>query len=321
MREGVRAGTVAALAILALGLGAATLDSTVTSDRGAGTGPEAGPAEGTGGEGRVPGPSTGPGQAFEVPFLDVVTVLILVILVLAVVSYVTRNWREAVVALVGVSLVLGLVYVSLNLVGAPASPSSPVASSGNATPAGGGGETGVVQPAVPSWLVGLVVVVGGAGTILAFFLTRSGDDGTETAPDEDVTDAAAVGRAAGRAVDRLEADTDTDDVDNEVYRTWREMTDLLEVDRPATSTPGEFAEAAVAVGLGREDVDELTRLFEDVRYGDVPATEEAERRAADVFGRIEARYADDADDGGRGGRKTRNVGRGPNEVRRRGDDR
>nr|WP_303647825.1 DUF4129 domain-containing protein [Haloarchaeobius amylolyticus] len=99
---------------------------------------------------------------------------------------------------------------------------------------------------------------------------------------------AAVGAAAGRAADRLE---DTTAVDNEVYRAWREMTTHLDVPDPQSSTPAEFAEAAVAAGMTREQVDELTALFEEVRYGGEAPTSDRETRAIDALRAIEAAHA------------------------------
>ncbi|QLH83111.1 DUF4129 domain-containing protein [Halosimplex pelagicum] len=93
--------------------------------------------------------------------------------------------------------------------------------------------------------------------------------------------------AAGRAADRLEEHNA--DVDNEVYRAWWEMTSMLDVADPDTATPGEFADAAVAAGMGEDDVAELTRLFEEVRYGQRdPASRE--KVALSVFRSIEHAY-------------------------------
>ncbi|MFB6104699.1 MAG: DUF4129 domain-containing protein [Halobacteriaceae archaeon] len=98
-----------------------------------------------------------------------------------------------------------------------------------------------------------------------------------------------LGQAAGDAADRIDQDGDAD---NEVYRAWREMTGYVDVDRPAASTPREFAAAATAAGMAEPDVAELTDLFEEVRYGGLPATEDAERRAVEALRRIEDSYAD-----------------------------
>ena len=100
---------------------------------------------------------------------------------------------------------------------------------------------------------------------------------------------AAVGAAAGRAADRLE---EGGEFDNEVYRAWAEMTRPLDVDRPAATTPDEFARAAVDAGLAADDVAELTRLFEEVRYGGRETTPAVETRAISVLERIESTYAD-----------------------------
>ena len=103
---------------------------------------------------------------------------------------------------------------------------------------------------------------------------------------EDRTDA--LGAAAGRAAERIEA---ADDVDNEVYRAWVTMTSLLDVPRPESSTPGEFADAAVDAGMHPEHVSELTRLFEDVRYGYAEPDDAVENRSISVLRRIEETYA------------------------------
>jgi len=71
------------------------------------------------------------------------------------------------------------------------------------------------------------------------------------------------------------------------------MTDHLEVRDPTSSTPAEFATAAVEAGMAREHVDELTELFEAVRYGGADVTEDRERRAVEALRRIEATYAGD----------------------------
>ncbi|WP_390215270.1 DUF4129 domain-containing protein [Halobaculum halobium] len=81
-------------------------------------------------------------------------------------------------------------------------------------------------------------------------------------------------------------------MENEVYRAWREMTGALAVDNPRSTTPAEFAVAAVDAGMDRDDVDTLTDLFEAVRYGAEPVTPEREREAVDALRRIEETYAD-----------------------------
>lgn len=116
---------------------------------------------------------------------------------------------------------------------------------------------------------------------------RLGATGGED-PDADGDALAAMARTAGRAADRLE-DADAD-VDNEVYRAWEEMTEHLEVANRGARTPGEFRTAALDAGMARQDVDLLTDLFEEVRYGGAPATSGREEEAAEALRRIETTY-------------------------------
>ncbi len=180
------------------------------------------------------------------------------------------------------------------------------------SPGGGapgvGGEGDAVS--TPEALFLLVVVAALIASVLVLIAaagddeddgTRGGDE-TEVPGDESEPDLVAVGRTAGAAADRIESG----EADNEVYRAWREMTEVLDVDRPASSTPAEFAAAAVDAGVEPEPVERLTDVFERVRYGGADPTGDRERRAVDALRRIEAAHREDADvgrpDGGGGDR-------------------
>jgi hypothetical protein len=304
MKDTLTSAATAVLGLLAVGFAAATLTSTSDSSA-AGSG-----GGGGGGNGSlIPLPEPDPAEptTFDVPFVEFI-LLALVLTLVALLVYAAvfeRDLFRRVVAVAVPFVVAGvlayLLFVVLGDLSLGTSPGQPGFLGGGSTPGGppGGGDTG--ETSSPSLPLGLLAVLGLAlaGVVLVVRRVQgeSGEPGVEEVADPDDGRAAAVGRAAGRAADRLEAGA----ADNEVYRAWREMTDLLEVEEPETSTPGEFAEAAVDAGLGDEDVHELTRLFEDVRYGDAPP-ENYEDRAADVFRRIEAQYAetvegdDDGDD-------------------------
>ncbi|MFC7194890.1 DUF4129 domain-containing protein [Halosimplex aquaticum] len=120
----------------------------------------------------------------------------------------------------------------------------------------------------------------------------TGDEEDEEPEPEPATDVGAIGAAAGRAADRIEG---SDEFENEVYRAWAAMTDHLAVDRPASSTPAEFATAATAAGMDPDDVARLTELFEDVRYGGEEPTADREEAAVETLRRIESTYADDGE--------------------------
>jgi hypothetical protein len=160
--------------------------------------------------------------------------------------------------------------------------------------AGEGGAVGVGGSGVSAPTAALGVVLFVALFAAVFLLVVATGDGAESAEgstsDDDSTDGdgvAAVARAAGRAADRIEADADAD---NEIFRAWATMTDYLDVDRPDSSTPTEFAAAAVDAGMADEDVRELTDLFAAVRYGGAEATNDREDRAVAALRRIESEY-------------------------------
>ena len=296
---------VALLCVGALAAAAATVDAPRASDAGTGTGsgdsagdgPASGvqtPIETQGNDGLIP-------PWFRVAALALFGVALLVTLVIAVQTLDVRTaTRVAVVTLVigliGLALLWAIGPLDTSIGGTQQSGQPDYAN--NET--GGSGEGGrQTDPAdrqfdVP---VALLAAFGLVAVVLVGAIARVSDseesvptsvavDGTAGDESEGVT---AVGEAAGRAADRID-DGDAD-VENTVYRAWREMTDALDVDAPATTTPEEFAEAAVDAGMDGDDVRELTWLFEEVRYGDAAVTDEREQRAHDALRRIESAYA------------------------------
>lgn len=155
---------------------------------------------------------------------------------------------------------------------------------------GGDGGSDPVTPQLPTSGLVLVAAVFLAVTALVVRRFRSGKaDGTKGADDDSgrrdaLTD---VGATAGDAADELAQGATPENV---VYRTWVEMTRQLDVTRPATRTPGEFADEAVDAGMQPGDVRTLTDVFEQVRYGDEPVTEERRRRAVEALRHIEETY-------------------------------
>jgi hypothetical protein len=158
-----------------------------------------------------------------------------------------------------------------------------------------GGASSVTSPDLPTAL--LLILVAATLVGVAVLVLTSSHDQTETretaAEDEEeqpAADVRAIGEAAGRAADRIESDAG-EEFENEVYRAWAEMTDQLTVEHPESSTPAEFATAAVEAGMDAADVDRLTGLFEAVRYGGLDATSEREDEAVETLRRIESAYA------------------------------
>ncbi|MCU4974057.1 DUF4129 domain-containing protein [Halobacteria archaeon AArc-m2/3/4] len=143
----------------------------------------------------------------------------------------------------------------------------------------------------PSIVVGsFVILLVGAAVVMY----RSADEEDTVAPQEesdpDTPELDRFAEAAGEAADRIEERNV--DVDNSVYRAWLEMTGLLDVDAPDTYTAEEFAEAAVDVGMDADNVEELTELFNEVRYG-AKDVDQREDRAIEILRTIESEYSSD----------------------------
>lgn len=157
-----------------------------------------------------------------------------------------------------------------------------------------------ISPVIIAGVFGVAIVA-----VAAVLYRATGDQTVTTVQEEDEDevdqpDVADLAAAAGEAADRLEEHNV--DVDNEVYRAWWEMTSLLNAPDPETSTPGEFADAAVDLGMDETDVRQLTQIFEEVRYGKRDP-KSREGRAIEAFRNIESEYSDeDAAQGGTDGR-------------------
>jgi len=226
---------------------------------------------------------------------SIAAAIVLVLVVVAVGSLVYAGARGTVprwlAAVVAILLILVLALVGLGYVLDPPEPATdpdeettpgpdqtpvPAAEEGESED----GDAGSLS-ATGTLVVLVLLVLAGVFGIARF--ARGGSAGTAgEEPDEQ----AAVGDAAGRAASELEETT----LSNAIYRAWSEMTDALDVESPETTTPSEFENAAVEVGVDRADAATLTDLFRAVRYGDTPATPEREARARETLRRIEREY-------------------------------
>ncbi len=321
-RSALRTILIAVLCLSVLALAAATLDTTQTggSDFGSGGGSGGGDGPGDGGSRPTPSPETPdpqptaaqePEQPPELcaPIVKEPPVIIAVVLAAVITFLLLLKYYNEFVAIAGTLMVFGPIGLIMLVLARCERPEpdpeldpgnlSSGNSSGGSGGVGGDG-SGLTEPTLPILLLAIVAVLIVLGAV-AYYLTGddtigdAGDDPDEDADDEedgaavDAADVAKVGRMAGEAADRLEA---SGDFENEVYRAWREMTRPLNVPRPQSSTPREFAEAAVGAGMNGDDVDRLTELFDEVRYGGREATPEREREAVSLLRSIEAAYAD-----------------------------
>jgi hypothetical protein len=311
-RQAVVPVVLAALAVLGMGLAAATLDSTYTSDIGTGSGP----SDSDEGDEGVGTPSDGakePDQESATPeqreSQSPVTIPSVCLTIL------TQDWVTAIIALgfvgllwvtyrqfallgaaftvyiVGLPLTLGYTFLT-RCASASGTSQSPVGQllkrAGEVAP--------TAQTPIPPYVLAAVF---GIATVAAAVLLVSSTGSQEIEPpshDDEGEEASLsdIAQAAGAAADRIET-TDAS-VDNAVYRAWNEMTAMLDIATPDSSTAGEFADAAVDAGMRRDDVSGLTQVFEEVRYGGMDP-EPREEHALETLRRIEETYGAGSDAG------------------------
>lgn len=285
-RDRIGPALVALLALVSLSLAATALDESATAG-GSGLGPGESDGQLGGGSGSPP---PDPPPVADLPALSPELAALIVAGVVLAVGYVLyRTIREygvrdlLVSAVVFTAIVLVAALVVANLgplgqtIGGSGTNATPGASAGGGSALGPAEQQDPTNTTVPTAVLALLAIgVVGVG----LFVLRTTDASVDPAPaDDEGTDAAqraAVADAAAAAADDLAAGAD---FDNAVYRAWQEMTAALDVTNPETSTPGEFAAAAVEAGFDREAVTDLTQVFEEVRYGGQPAAGDRERRA------------------------------------------
>jgi hypothetical protein len=291
---------LAVLAILAIAVGAAAIDAPTQAG---GSGPTAGSGSGV---------LLGEGQNFDlgqsvpdvsetVPFPTAIfsALAVAVLAAFLVALYVLRDelGMDELKTVAVLSLVLGTVltvfYFLLQFLGGSSDRENGSGALGENVPSIPGGGGGSLESATRSLTTEpplLALAIAAALLIgVALVRTEPTTDDTDNGAIENGPARAELGRAAGRAADRIAGEAD---VNNEVYRAWREMTEQLGVADPRSRTPGEFARAATDAGMAREDVAELTGLFRTVRYGGTSATDEREARAVAALRRIEDEYAE-----------------------------
>lgn len=307
---------VAVVALTVIALSAATLDSTTDAGGGVGLGgsdqgldderTERPEDLGGGGDGGSVGALPEPGFPVDIPLpcfrllMDPLVIFGLIAAIFLIGALIAWRWTIGEgVAIVMLIVIIGLpIYLLLTAcevrdvdIDFPLVGGSPGGEGGGLNLPGVTDST--ANPTPPE----ILFILGGLLAFVALLAWwASGDRDLPSEPEEETDepiepspDVAAVGRAAGRAADRLET---TDEFENEVYRAWAEMTRSIDVAHPRSSTPAEFASAAVEAGMEPPDVNRLTVLFEEVRYGGFDATPERERDAIETLRRIEEQYAE-----------------------------
>jgi hypothetical protein len=130
------------------------------------------------------------------------------------------------------------------------------------------------QAGSPDWLVwGIAGLLGlGVAGFAAFILLKRKPKG----PGSPVKQ---LGDEAEDALNRLNAGEDYEDVIIRCYAQMSKLVADLGVSRSPAVTPHEFIAALTSFGLPEAAVETLTRLFEQVRYGNQPASKDDNEQA------------------------------------------
>ena len=272
------------LGLTAIALVAAILESPIEAEQGDGF------------AGQIGGGTSSPAATGSLPlFLEVLILASAILVAVLCAIYFLTHRRETLVMITGILVatlvMLAIVYGLVGILGFDdgTSSTSPPSENETGTEESGGDDGGGVG--IGAIVYGLVVL----GTFFVVFAvsllyTRSPSstntqDPTDPEPEIAGDTAADLSGAAERVADRL-VSMERTDLDDEIRRAWLDMTRLLDVERPTSRTPGEFADAAVEAGLDPDAVGELTALFEAVRYGRLESTPDREARAVETFRRI-----------------------------------
>lgn len=294
----LRAVIVLVLAVTAIAAAGATIDGGSAGGGSPGVGSGSGTGIGDGEEGGiVPVPesagSIGGGDWFGYLLGATYAAAFLLLLALVVRSAYRRNLRQLLkaaglaAAVVVLAIVTGIGFQQISEVF-----SELFGTSGN--PGGLGGEGGVGLGGADSGggvdfpLTALVALFGVAlvGALVLAYLGRGrGSEGTP-APGA-AADSPPDPESPSSSTAEPSSTVRTADVpaDNDVYEAWLALAEAADAD-PARDSPATVAERAVAAGVDEGVVDDVTALFEEVRYGGRPVTSERERRAASAAERI-----------------------------------
>ena len=194
-----------------------------------------------------------------------------------------RLRRELLLRLVGMITALLFIYLMVGLLRRmPPQFEQALSASGQPAAQAAGAEqlpAFVAQP--PQWLVlvvSLAVIALLSGGIWLLWRRRHEPENPLVAP-------------AARALASIEAG---DDLRDTVLRCYLEMSRLLSeqrgIVRQQAVTPREFEQQLMAAGLRDGHIQQLTRLFEGVRYGARRATQRDERAAVDCLTAIVETY-------------------------------
>jgi len=195
-----------------------------------------------------------------------------------------RRRKQLLVDLLGIGFMLMLLYFFRQSLGNKAQnqtvPLAPPAGNPNLYPAPVGTPAVFSPPPADNLVTIVAILLGGlavASAVVAwYFIARS----RRAQP-------SAVQLLAAQADETIEDLLSGKNLRDTILLCYRRMTEIAarnrNIPREASDTPHEFEQAMIAKGLPAVPVRDLTRIFEDIRYGDQNAGEEERRRAVSAL--------------------------------------
>ena len=298
----IRPALVVVLGVLAISAAAASMDGATSNPTvGAGSGDGSGSGDGTG-TGFSDSPQAQTTNAAEYTFWNWLRPALTLLFGGGAVAYLVyaayEIWSDGIdgirtVVKHALSTIIpaGLAYVVfflpqvLQWMNAPMEPPSTSVAPG-LTEGGGSSSAEAVDTAtqgMPALLLILGTLVTLAVVVLLLQNLLSGDDdgpavSTGGGSDDETDLSGPVHVDTGTAM----ADVDAT---NDVYRAWRDLASEVDGVDLRTHTPAEVADRASERGFDQQAVRTITDLFEEVRYGQRPATSERESRARSALDR------------------------------------
>lgn len=283
-----------ALTVASLGAAGAAIDSNSSGGSSPGSGQGSGTGLGEGQSGITPPPQVDPlfdGGLIATAIGILVVLGIATVIVGGVYAVLTWTWSQLRAFLISAGAKLAILAVAGLAFYLFLSVFPDVSGGGSSGMTGQGGEQGMGSVAesagidFPMFLgaVALLVVL----IVVAVVITRGNDEAAQTVEPSAAEPAERSTPARGTGSSDASPTTGVGNVaaDNEVYRSWLALADAAGAD-VSRDTPADVADRAIERGVDERAAEEITSLFQSVRYGRTGATESEERRARSARKRL-----------------------------------
>lgn len=142
-------------------------------------------------------------------------------------------------------------------------------------------------PLVSLLLISVIILLLLIGVILVVrrILLQSSDEVTPVESSEATVKAHNYSESATNEATERGSRYTVSDTGNIIFCAWFAMINNISDADPQSKTPSEFATLAIQAGVDRRDVNDLTRQFQQVRYGGQKPTNEDRRQVTQILER------------------------------------